>query len=259
MFPAPSAPTLASASTSTRQPWSTPNLVNPQSRGPALLVLSVVFPIITVVVTLLRLYARLFIIRALGLEDALIALTLVFIPAISAALIEGQYHGWRQHIWDQRIEWERGSKMVCITVMFFSSIPSPFVRLLTAQASWFSQLLFVLIMTTVQLSILASYRRLAIITWFRRCVWALVVFTLTWGLSFAFVLWFSCQPLRRYWDAPDSHSCRVNDDAAIEAASVSNIVAGFVILSLPMPILWKLRLSIRERLYVTVLMSVGLV
>jgi hypothetical protein len=69
----------------------------------------------------------------------------------------------------------------------------------------------------------------------------------------------ACRPLRAYWDTeltPEAEC--IDDQARTLAFTISNLVTDVMILILPIPTFWKLKLPIRERLALTGLMSLGL-
>ena len=57
--------------------WPKPNWVNPETRGPALTVVNIVFIILVFLVVGLRYYTRLKITRSFGQDDVVIGLSLV--------------------------------------------------------------------------------------------------------------------------------------------------------------------------------------
>jgi hypothetical protein len=62
--------------------WPTPNYVNPDTEGPGLIIVCIIFSTITTVLVALRLWARLFLIRQPGLDDLFVVIGYVrhFIP-----------------------------------------------------------------------------------------------------------------------------------------------------------------------------------
>lgn len=57
--------------------WPNPNLDDPVTRGPALIVLSIILPALTLLLVSARLWGRFFITRAPGVDDAFCVLSLV--------------------------------------------------------------------------------------------------------------------------------------------------------------------------------------
>jgi hypothetical protein len=54
--------------------WPTSNYVNPDTEGPGLIIICIVFGSVTTVLITLRLWARIFIIRQPGLDDLFVVL-----------------------------------------------------------------------------------------------------------------------------------------------------------------------------------------
>lgn len=57
--------------------WPKPNFVNPETRGPALTVVNIVFIVLVFIVVGMRYYTRLKITRSFGQDDVVIGLSLV--------------------------------------------------------------------------------------------------------------------------------------------------------------------------------------
>jgi hypothetical protein len=69
----------------------------------------------------------------------------------------------------------------------------------------------------------------------------------------------ACRPLRAYWDTELALQAQcIDDQARTLAFTISNLVTDVMILILPIPTFWRLKLPIRERLALTGLMSLGL-
>jgi hypothetical protein len=133
-------------------------------------------------------------------------------------------------------------------------------------------------MTLVKLSLLASYLRFLTIPLYRHLNWGMITIVASWGIgripyssqhgelltspsmvAFLVASLTVCRPLRAYWDtelAPEA-DC-IDDQARTLAFTISNLVTDVMILVLPIPTFWKLKLPIRERLALTGLMSLGL-
>ncbi|KAI0805537.1 hypothetical protein GGR55DRAFT_690563 [Xylaria sp. FL0064] len=83
---------------------------------------------------------------------------------------------------------------------------------------------------------------------------------LTPDVTVAFIPLFltNCIPLSQYWDPQPGGWCRdtiISDNATV----ASNLILDFIVLTLPLPILWRLRMSIRDKLTVTALFGFGFV
>ena len=81
--------------------WPAPNLVNPETRGPAKDIVTIMLWALVSGVLILRLYTRRYISQRIGWDDVLI--TVAYVTAttflIVGIIIEHGY-GWGKHIWD---------------------------------------------------------------------------------------------------------------------------------------------------------------
>ncbi|KAL2388364.1 hypothetical protein RJ035_003343 [Blastomyces gilchristii] len=115
-------------------------------------------------------------------------------------------------------------------------------------------------MTLVKLSILSSYIRISAKdkNLFNRLSWAVLALVVAWGITFFVAVFTVCRPLRRYWEDFTDETC-VDESSRILGATVSNIITDLIVLILPMPTFWKLKLPIRERVVLMAMMSLGLI
>ena len=130
---------------------------------------------------------------------------------------------------------------------------------LSKQLLYIIDLLWVTLVTLIKLSILHFYLRVFYSPVFRRAV--LVVM----GLCIAF--WFGaffgtalfCIPPRALWappeSAPDAH-CG-NSQAMYSACASSDLGLDVIVISLPMPVLWRLQLPTAKKVALTFVFGVG--
>lgn len=64
------------------------------------------------------------------------------------------------------------------------------------------------------------------------------------------------RPVHQYWELTAKSNC-LNEENLIIAASIISIVNDFFVVSLPIPILWKLQMPVRQRILVTTLFAMG--
>ncbi|KAK2784250.1 hypothetical protein FQN53_008690 [Emmonsiellopsis sp. PD_33] len=210
--------------------WPRPNFENPEYQGPQLAIVGIVFTAISIFVVILRIWVRMGIKRNAGWDDWLIILAMPFVIGTTVTAILGTKYGWGYHIWDVNLNHLRG---------------------------WAMQMLLVVVMLLVKLSILMSYIRFAAST-FRFAVWVTMAIVLAWGIAFILVMLLACRPLPAYWDWSLPGTC--TDEAMRTLAfTTTNIITDGMVLVLPIPTFWKLRLPLRERIVLIVLMSLGLI
>jgi hypothetical protein len=157
-----------------------PNYVNPETHGPALLLLAIILGSIGLVVVGTRLYARIYITKAVGIDDILIVGALIFGIATSILVIIGNttyYSGY--HVWD---------------IPFGSAVGH---RLNV----WICQLCFMIALSCVKVSVLLFYRRLSVscTKTFLIATWVGIAYNVAFLCGFMLALVLACRPLQAYW------------------------------------------------------------
>ena len=86
--------------------WPAPNFTNPERRGPAKTILTVILWAVVTAILSLRLYTRRYISKHVGWDDLLVVAAFVPATAFSIVGIVVEYEfGWDRHIWDLSVEW----------------------------------------------------------------------------------------------------------------------------------------------------------
>ncbi|KFZ01664.1 hypothetical protein V500_00660 [Pseudogymnoascus sp. VKM F-4518 (FW-2643)] len=209
--------------------WPKPNYTDPDRRGTALLIVNCFLLPLAMIVVGMRLYTRLIIVHSAGLDDVFI-LTPFLIAAVGltiAVCLAASQYGWDLHIWD---------------VPEADIIPGRIV-------TWVAQLLFVAATNLTKLSILLFYTRLSTVgirTPFDYAVWGTIVFVILYIISFSISVITACNPVRGFWDITIPHHC--DEQRKFEmAAAVVNIIVDLVVILLPLPTVWRLKLPRRQR------------
>jgi hypothetical protein len=86
--------------------WPAPNYVDPVTRGPVLYIVNGIFFGLATIAIWTRFYARVFVRKWFGLDDAFIMLGWLSGCGDMAVVFWG-YHrfGWDRHFWDRRDSW----------------------------------------------------------------------------------------------------------------------------------------------------------
>ncbi|BDD56021.1 hypothetical protein MPDQ_003243 [Monascus purpureus] len=103
-----------------------------------------------------------------------------------------------------------------------------------------NQFLYFVLCPVVKISIVCFYRRVFSIPRFQQFSFGLNCLMGTWSAGIFFACAGQCRPLRAYWDH-----------------SVFNVVMDFVILGMPIPIIWRLQKAWHEKLELTAVFAVG--
>lgn len=85
-----------------------------------------------------------------------------------------------------------------------------------------------------------------------------IVMTIVVGYSIALigVLLFSCRPIAKAWDYAAPGTC-INRPAVYIATAVINIVTDLAILTLPIPMVAKLKLPLQQKIGLACMFAVG--
>lgn len=222
--------------------WPTPNYVDPVTRGPALIIINVIFMVLMTLAVILRFYSRYTCKRWLGWDDFFIGIALIFSLALGAMVIHANIrHGWDRHLWDLRFTQYQNASIYAFV----------------------GRLGFVLAATFTRLSLVCFLLRLVTgsghtsFAWVLRAalLWQVVVCT-----ALVFMTVFLCVPVRAYWAIPlvDNAKCLNEGDVTL-AGGVVNCVSDLMVTLLPIPIVMKLNMPLRQRIGVIVLLSLGIV
>lgn len=84
----------------------------------------------------------------------------------------------------------------------------------------------------------------------------MAVMITSWGLSAFFASIFYCFPVESLWDTSIKGTC-IDYGTVTLVIGICNIIIDFAMLALPMPILWKLSLSTRKKVLLSLTFAVG--
>ena len=113
----------------------------------------------------------------------------------------------------------------------------------------------------IKTSVLLFYRRLfAIDATFRRCTLALCIIVFLWTLSFFFAFTFQCgSHISYYWTSVALIEKYCVDTTALELGfAISDVITDIMILAVPQPILWRLKVSKVQRVALCGIFGLGL-
>ncbi|PVH89541.1 hypothetical protein DL98DRAFT_600852 [Cadophora sp. DSE1049] len=122
------------------------------------------------------------------------------------------------------------------------------------------ELFYIISITLTKLALLLFFLRIFPDRRLRQAIWISGLFVFLSNFSILMALAFQCVPLRAYWTnwmykvAPIQ--C-INSYAALEAAAVFSIFQSVVILIIPIPTVWKLKLAWKKKANLMIMFSVG--
>ncbi|KAI4266450.1 MAG: hypothetical protein L6R38_008734, partial [Xanthoria sp. 2 TBL-2021] len=223
--------------------WPKPNYVNPDTRGPALTVVNIVFIVLVFIVVGLRYYTRIRITRSFGIDDYVIGASVVPTFALTVVvLIADNNYGWNRHSWDLHAENGPAGYKLCLA----------------------AQILFFWAATLNKISLLCFYKRLAAggiyQSWYKYCILGGIVFQVLMLIAYFISAINACQPLRAFWTplATFPHHC-IDEGNYMLSFGILTVVLDFAILLLPVPLVMSLQLSAKQRIAVCTLFGMGFV
>ncbi|KEQ77812.1 hypothetical protein M436DRAFT_36696, partial [Aureobasidium namibiae CBS 147.97] len=217
-------------------PGVTSNFINPVNTGYQQTICNVLCSIFVAIFVGTRIYTRIKLVKCVSWDDYLIILAaLVFYAEVGCFQYIVQV-GLGRHLWD--VSAERFSPT--------------FLEVWT-----FGAMIYSVCMLLTKMSILMLYRRLFPIDNFRYLWWMCVFCTMGYGLGAIFSSLFACVPVRAQWDLTISASRCINKQAFYIGNGVMNIITDLMILALPIPIVWRLTLELRQKIILSVVFTLG--
>lgn len=90
------------------------------------------------------------------------------------------------------------------------------------------------------------------------------IFTALWGFAYSFMAWFPCFPVKSFWENPPDAACYgYGSDSptqfvgTYESHTAVNMVLDFIVLIIPIPLLFKEGSTLRQRLRIVALLAMG--
>ncbi|OJJ42109.1 hypothetical protein ASPZODRAFT_137495 [Penicilliopsis zonata CBS 506.65] len=176
---------------------------------------------------LLRLYTRVFVVRSVGLDDYFVVGSVVFSAGFFGLCVESMKYGFGRHLWNVSVaSLEIYLKYLIPIVITYTWTPF-----------------------CTKLSILLLYHRLNPTPKFRYCIYALIFIITGYTLATTFATAAGCNPTHS-----DQTPC-INSLALWLA--ILNIATDFLMLFLPIPMLWTLHLPVMQKATLALIFAIG--
>ena len=124
------------------------------------------------------------------------------------------------------------------------------------QASIFGAIAYNMTMLAIKFSIIYFYRRIFPQLWFKHALITTGFIVAGTAISQIPLSIVPCTPIESQWDSNVKGKC-INLGAAILGLAISNIVTDVILLTLPMPLLWRLNVSTSQRRLLVSLFLLG--
>ncbi|KAH7034233.1 hypothetical protein B0J12DRAFT_582106 [Macrophomina phaseolina] len=184
----------------------------------------------------LRLLARLrFQNVGLDWDDYLMGLGWILCAGNLACCIAGGFYGLGKHIWTLSPYY-----MEKITVITFAYV-----------------FIYAYSVSVIKYSFIMFYRRIFGLNWFG---WFCIGLTTAYLIVYHIVLPLYCDPLKYYWQqwsSPGTGKCPVHEGYFYLGTGIINLLGDIFILSIPIPDIWKLQLTKREKAAIYLIFLLG--
>jgi hypothetical protein len=108
-----------------------------------------------------------------------------------------------------------------------------------------------------KLSILASYLRIFVTEWTRIATYVLILLVIATPINGVVVSLLSCQPISARWN-PDLFSSHCNSAQHFWVrVDIPNIITDVAMLVLPLPLVWRLQIDLRQRIALCGIFQLG--
>ncbi|VUC27350.1 unnamed protein product [Clonostachys rosea] len=214
-----------------------------ETRAPQILIVSTVISVIAFIFVCLRSYTRFFIVRSYGPQDAFMVISvLTSLLGGTVTLYLQAPLGLGKH--RDTIE---GPDLVKFMRLSFVQTIVPLI----------GGIAFLKIAIALELRKLRSNAW----AWYEYLLWAMIVFVTLYSIEAWLTIFLFCKPLPRYWDSSIQGKCySLSLFAKFGLANTAfNIFTDVAFATLPVPIIWTLKMPVKTRLYLIGVLSLGYV
>ena len=206
------------------------------SMAPKIIATAIVCCSLTTIFVALRIYTRLRIIRVKGWDDYAALIALPFCIAQGSVICMATRYGVGLHMWDLPIDLEVHFSM-WLFITGFVYLPS---------------------LLAYKMSILFLYLRIfSIEKVFRYCTWLVMFITFGYLFSNLGLQILTCQPIAKIWTPEIPGHCITEMNKPYYAYCSLNFITDLLIFALPLPMVWRLKLSLKEKVEVSAIFMLG--
>ena len=136
--------------------------------------------------------------------------------------------------------WPNGAAIVVLWAKFVTSF----------------EILYVSVIVAAKLSVCLFYLRVFVGKWFVQAVKTLMAIHISWWIAVVVTTFAGCNPTRKLW-YPETPGHCINQDDFYRYLSLPNILTDVVLLTIPLPLVWKLRVNRAQKVALTGVFLIG--
>ncbi|KAL2405788.1 hypothetical protein ABEF95_005601 [Exophiala dermatitidis] len=207
-------------------------------RGVHLVIPSVIAPMLALLLITNRVYWRLRLVGSLGLDDLATIASTIFLFAQCGASVAAVNFGYGRPFNSMNVH-QAALALRCFFLL---------------------QIFYKLTINCTKLSILFLYIRIFTDrAWFLRTCWGLILLVSCACLCFTSVTVFQCSPIQRAWDRWSVDGSCLNLYTLWYSNAIYNILTDLIIVLMVPPVIFTLRLPIRQKLALTCIFGLGVI
>ncbi|OQD66635.1 hypothetical protein PENPOL_c004G05476 [Penicillium polonicum] len=204
------------------------------SQGPVVVGICVAFAALTFVVLALRLFARIYVLGQMGIDDYLIIGACALSWSFIAVTLVAVKHGLGQHI-----EYVDQTRIVDYSF-----------------AVWLSSMFYLATLGFIKTSVLCFYTRLGD-RYLTRLSWVMMGVIIAQATSFVLVAAFQCQPISMAWTGTGPGKC-VDINLFYLCNAALNIVTDLLTYTLPIKVVFHLQVPRKQKIVLAFILCLGL-
>ncbi|KAH6985168.1 hypothetical protein EDB80DRAFT_733386 [Ilyonectria destructans] len=208
-------------------------IVDVESRSTLVISISIACLSVSTLVVFLRLYTRVLILKAPGLDDLTILIVqLLGICVVIATILEAKF-GLGRHVWTVEPD------------QLQAQLQALYVAILT----------YALAMNILKCSFLLHYRRMFPGETIRRVSLILLIFVIFWAIVHDIILGLACVPVS--FIIPSMADKCLDTLPAWYSVTIVHIISDFIIFLIPLPAVLSLKLRLKQKILVASIFSLG--
>ncbi|OLN91607.1 hypothetical protein CCHL11_06613 [Colletotrichum chlorophyti] len=211
-----------------------------ESNTARIMAIVTIFHVLALIFVVLRIYARVRVIKAPGWDDWVIVLSAICALGGWTVFVIQAHYGLGKHY----ITIEKSDLVVFSHAGFWQSVISAAGALM-----W------------LKVSIALNLLRLSPSKWYKWTLWATIVLTFIYCIGGMFPFFLHCKPMAGFWNKntePPPKCMGIKTFIMFAIINTGfNIFTDIVLATLPIPIIWNLHMKRKVRLYVIGILSLG--
>ncbi|KAI4095365.1 MAG: hypothetical protein LQ344_001663 [Seirophora lacunosa] len=204
------------------------------SRGNEIVTLVAVMTAVSTIAVVLRLIGRKMSAAPYGADDFLILVALILTYGLNINEIIGVHYGYGKH--QMMLSLDHAKKFLL--------------------NDWTIQIIFASAISVTRLSLLVFYHRLFPVRRFTIVAAITGCIMIGWWIAFIFAIVFSCWPIASFWNKAILGRC-INEHTLAWGVTGTELATNIIMLVLPIPWLWNLRLAWTKKLALIAIFMLG--